>query len=51
MAMVFFLFETEISIKTPPVGDHRWLMVRSDVVDQAALQNFEYDGPPLKKNV
>ena len=51
MATVFFLFKTEISTKTPPVGDHRGLMMRSDVVDQAAQQNFEYDGPPLKKNV
>ena len=51
MAIVFFLFKTEISTKTPPVGDHRGLMMRSDVVDQAALQNFEYDGPPLNKNV
>ena len=51
MATVFFLFKTEISTKTPPVGDHCGLMKRSDVVDQAALQNFEYDGPPLKKNV
>ena len=51
MAVVFFLFETEIGIKTPPVGDHRGLMMRSDVIDQAAQQNFEYDGPPLKKNV
>ena len=51
MAVVFFLFETGLSIKTPAVGDHRGLMMRSDVVDQAALQNFECDGPPLKKNV
>ena len=41
MAVVFSLFETEISIKTPPVGYHRGLMMRSDVVDQIALQNFE----------
>ena len=33
MDIVFFLFKTEISIKTPPVGDHRGLMMRSDVVD------------------
>ena len=46
MAVFFFLFETEKSIKTPPVGDHRGIMMRSDVVDQAALQNFEYNGPP-----
>ena len=50
MAIVFFLFETEMSIKTPPVGDQRGLMIRSDVVDQAAQQNFEYDCLPLKKN-
>ena len=47
MDVVFFLFETEIL----PVGDHRGLMRRSDVVDQAAQQNFEYDGLPLKKYV
>ena len=51
MDIVFFLFKTEISIKTPLVGDHRGLMMRSDVVDQAAQQNFEYGGLPLKKNV
>ena len=51
MAIVFFLFKTEISIKTPPLGDHRGLMMCSDVVDLAALQNFEYDGPQLKKNM
>ena len=51
MAVVFFLFETEISIKTRPVGDQSGLMMRSDVVDQAAQQNFEYDGLSLKKNV
>ena len=51
MDIVFFLFKTEISTKTPLVGDHRGLMMRSDVVDQAALQNFENDGPTLKKNV
>ena len=51
MAIVFFLFGTEMSIKTPPVGDQRGLMIRSDVIDQAAQQNFEYDGLPLKKNV
>ena len=51
MAIVFFVFETETSIKTPPVGYHRGLMMRSDVVDQAAQQNFEYNGLPLKKNV
>ena len=51
MAIVFFLFKKEISIKTPPVGDHRGLMMRNDVVDQAAQQNFEYDGLPLKKYV
>ena len=50
MAVVFFLFETEISMKTPPVGNHGGLMIRSDVVDQAAQQNFEYDCLPLKKN-
>ena len=50
MAVVFFLFETGLSIKTPPVGDHRGLMMRSDVVDQAAQKNFEYDCLPLKKN-
>ena len=51
MAIDFFLFETEISMKTPLVGYPRGLMMRSDVVDQAAQQNFEYDGLSLKKNV
>ena len=51
MAVVFFLFGTEMSIKTPPVGDQRGLMIRSDVIDQAAQQSFEYDGLPLMKNV